>query len=105
LGLIESTTMTDDNDRSIRGFCGRKQIALSSYYKMRNAGHGPREQRIPDTSIVRITPEAEADWDRAMEQTPPSDWLTERARKAGKAGAESPRHISKQRRKSAGPVR
>jgi hypothetical protein len=54
--------MTDDNDRSIRGFCGRKQIALSSYYKMRAKGLGPRELRIPDTSIVRITPEAEADW-------------------------------------------
>jgi hypothetical protein len=95
--LIESTTMTDD-DRSIRGFCGRKQIALSTYYKMRKAGHGPRELRPPGTSIVRITAQAESDWDRQMEQTPISDGLAERARKAGKAGAASPKHISKTRR-------
>jgi hypothetical protein len=97
--LIESTTMTDD-DRSIRGFCHRKNFAISTYFKLRAKGLGPRELRPPGTSIVRITPEAEADWDRQMEQTPIPNRLAERARKAGKAGAASPKHISKTRKRT-----
>jgi hypothetical protein len=90
--------MSNDADRSIPAFCRRKGISHSTYYKMRAKGHAPRELRIPGSSIVRITPEAEADWEREMEKTPISERLIKRATKAGMLAVESPRHPrSKQR--------
>jgi hypothetical protein len=91
--------MNNDADRSIPAFCRRKDISHSTYYKMRAAGHGPRELRIPGSSIIRITPEAERAWEELMQQTPPSETLVERATKAGRLAVASPRHPSKHRRK------
>jgi hypothetical protein len=88
----------DDRDDSIPAFCRRRRIGISTYYKMRKDGHGPRELRIPGSSIVRITPQAEADWIAKMEQTPRSEKLAARAAKAGKAAVASSRHPSRRKR-------
>jgi hypothetical protein len=49
-------------DRSISGFCRRQGIGRSTYYTLKNK---PRELR--EGKIVRITPEAERDWERQRE--------------------------------------
>ncbi|TGQ17881.1 transcriptional regulator [Mesorhizobium sp. M2E.F.Ca.ET.166.01.1.1] len=55
----------DHTDRSIPGFCRRQKISRSSYYNLKTAGLAPREYVIG--KLVRISPEAEADWVKARE--------------------------------------
>ena len=50
---------------NIREFCLAHRISESMYYKLRNAGLGPREARA--LSKVIITQEAAADWRRQRE--------------------------------------
>jgi hypothetical protein len=59
--------MTDDGSKTITEFCRKKKLSRAKYFKMRQKGRGPREAR--DGKWVRITPEAERDWDRAREQS------------------------------------
>jgi hypothetical protein len=89
-----------DIDRTIPAFCRRHNFGHSTYYRMRAAGHGPRELRIPGSSIIRITPEAEREWEERMQQTPVNNKLIRRATKAGRLAVESPRHPSNMRRRS-----
>ena len=53
---------------NIREFCLAHRISESMYYKLRNAGLGPREARA--LSKVIITQEAAADWRRQREAQP-----------------------------------
>jgi hypothetical protein len=91
---------------SINQFCQRHDISRAKYFGMRKAGIGPAEMRLgPGT--VRITREAELDWQRAR-QNPTGDELAEiergkavlaaRGSKAGAVAAQSPRHISHKQR-------
>jgi hypothetical protein len=50
----------------INGFCERHGISRSTYEKLRAEGLGPRESLIG--TRVYISPEAEADFDRAAEE-------------------------------------
>jgi hypothetical protein len=50
---------------SIREFCAAHRISESMYYKLREAGLGPREARA--LTKVIITQEAAADWRRQRE--------------------------------------
>jgi hypothetical protein len=52
--------------KTIEEFCRDNRISRSFYYKMRNAGIGPDEMRFG--TIVRITREAEASWQRRGEK-------------------------------------
>jgi hypothetical protein len=92
---------------SINQFCQRHDISRGKYFGMRRLGLGPVEMRLgPGT--VRITREAELDWQRAREH-PAGDELVEieqgkaalaaRGSTAGTAAAASPKHISHKRRK------
>ena len=52
---------------SIREFCAAHRISQSMYYKLRNAGLGPRELRA--LRKIVITEEAAADWRHEREAT------------------------------------
>ena len=82
----------------ISEFCHRNGISRVAYHRLRSEGRGPVEMRI-GLNLIRITVEAERDWQRAM-QAPREDLETraaERAVKAGSAAIKSPKHISKKR--------
>jgi hypothetical protein len=69
---------------------------------MKRLGVGPREERVPGTTIIRITPEARRAWHAQlaeMRQSREAE-LEERRRsahatQAGKIAAASPLHVSK----------
>jgi hypothetical protein len=50
---------------TIDEFCARNRISRGMYYKLRGKGKAPREMNIGARRA--ISPEAEADWRRAME--------------------------------------
>jgi hypothetical protein len=62
-------TPGNPNDRSVFGFSlrhgGRKgPMSKSQYYSLRKAGLGPQEQHVGGS--IKITQEAEAEWDQRM---------------------------------------
>jgi hypothetical protein len=78
------------NDRSVYGFRvrhgGRKgPMSKTQYYALRKAGLGPREQHVGGS--IKITPEAEAEWDRA--RMAPQDTVARLAAREAKAAAKS----------------
>jgi hypothetical protein len=86
----------------IQEFCWRNAISLGTYHKLKNAGLGPKEMR--HDSVVRISAEAELEWQRMLSSNPQGKArakLKARASKAGKLAAASPRHVSNRRRKAA----
>ena len=95
---------------TIGDFCKAENISLPTYHKMRRMGNGPKETRVPFTTVVRITPEARAEWHErmnAMNQSPTKeakkfrDAIAARAKKAGKAAVASPKHPSRKKTKVA----
>lgn len=79
-------------------FCFRNSISRPTYHRLRAEGRGPVEMR-PGLNVIRITAEAERDWQRLM-QEPREDLETravERAVKASEAAVRSEKHISKTR--------
>ena len=75
-----------------------KHISRPTYHRLRSQGRGPVEMRI-GLNMIRITAEAERDWQRRM-QEPNADFERqgyERAVKAGDAAVKSDKHISKKR--------
>jgi hypothetical protein len=103
---MDTTKPTERVAFSINEICKRNRISRGKYFSLRRAGLGPAEMRLPPNTI-RITLEAERDWQRACEQ-PTGDQLAAveqsraelaaRGSRAGKAAAESVRHVSKQKR-------
>ena len=90
--------------KTIAEFCHAKHLSKTSYYELKRRGLNPDELRIPNSKIVRITPEAEAAWDQRMTELSKSEAAElEVARRrgltviAGKRAAESPRHVSKKK--------
>ena len=51
---------------TIKEFCELEQLSASTYFKMRRAGHGPAELRIPNSEVVRIAPVAILAWRERM---------------------------------------
>jgi hypothetical protein len=77
-------------------FCFRNRISRPTYHRLRAQGRGPVEMRL-GLNAIRITAEAERDWQRLMQQ-PDQNLETralERAVKAGDAAARSTAHVSK----------
>lgn len=90
--------------KSIADFCASNQISTTVYYNMRARGIGPAEMRIGN--IVRISSQAEADWQiarayptgqEAEEVARRAEVLRARSLHAVKRSIVSPNHISKQR--------
>jgi hypothetical protein len=91
-----------------RIFCGAPWIDTQwpTYHRLRAQRRGPVEMRR-GLNAIRITAEAERDWQRRV-QEPSEDFKTrpvERAVKAGDAAAKSSKHVSKQRRAARCPPR
>jgi hypothetical protein len=85
---------------TIPEFCFRNSISRQKYNSMKNENRGPAEMRL-GMNIIRITAEAERDWQLLMQEPQPDIEIkaSERAVKAGTAAAKSDRHISKRRRR------
>jgi hypothetical protein len=60
------TPHASGQSKTIEEFCRDHRISRSFFYKMRNAGVGPTEMRFG--TIVRITRQAEADWQQRGER-------------------------------------
>ena len=91
---------------TIADFCAAFRMGRNSYYAMKRAGLGPRE--IRHGSLIRISVEAAAEWERAR-SNPVGDEakrvaldsarLLERNLRAVAKAVASPKHVS--RRESA----
>jgi hypothetical protein len=81
-------------------FCFRNSISRSGYQRLRAEGRGPVEMRL-GLNLIRISAQAEADWQRQMQKPQPDLEVRamERAAKAGEAAVKSDRHVSKQSQK------
>jgi hypothetical protein len=80
-------------------FCFRNNISRPTYHRLRAEGRGPVEMRL-GLNAIRITADAERDWQRLMQQPRPDleARTAERAVMAGGVAAQSPRHVSKRGR-------
>ena len=84
---------------TIPEFCFRNNISRPTYHRLRAEGRGPVEMRV-GLNLIRITAQAERDWQRQL-QRPSADLerrATARAVKAGDAAVKSDKHISAKRR-------
>ena len=61
--MVSPETNTERVAFSIQEFCFRNAISPSTYFKLKRAGLGPNEMRVGN--LVRITFEAELEWQRA----------------------------------------
>ena len=52
---------------TIPEFCFRNTISRPTYHRLRAEGRGPVEMRI-GLNVIRITAEAERDWQRRMQE-------------------------------------
>jgi hypothetical protein len=105
--MAKSVPVAADRSLTIPEFCALEQISESSYYKLKAAGLGPQEYRFH--SIVRITPQARLDWQRARENPVGVEAkevqrtaakLKARGQAAIKRSIQSPKRLNKQRRKA-----
>ena len=69
---------------TIPEFCFRNNISRPTYHRLRAEGRGPVEMRI-GLNAIRISAEAERDWQRRM-QEPQRDFKTRAVERAVKAG-------------------
>jgi hypothetical protein len=85
---------------SIQEFCFRNNISPPTYHKLKRAGRAPKEMRL-GPALVRITLDAEAQWQRARTNAPNEPEIARavaRSRKAGQLAVQSPLHVSKRGR-------
>lgn len=97
---ITNLAALDERSLSIDEFCAAENISRSTFFKMKNAGNGPKEMRLPGSSIVRISPAARREWHRRLEKLALKSAAVARdvekrvtkAKRAGTKGASSPAH-------------
>jgi hypothetical protein len=96
----ETSPSPDQVAFSVPQFCARNFISRPTFERLRRLGLGPKEMR-PTLNIIRITLDAEKEWQQLMQQprTDLKQQATERAVKAGAAAARSLKHISKRGRR------
>lgn len=101
---FNDTTNRGEPSLSVRDFCVLHKIARATYYKMKRAGHGPDELRVPGTYVIRILPESERAWRERMTELSKSDAVAlakhrrqQQAVAAANASAESDKHVSRRR--------
>ncbi len=98
----EEVTERPDRSMSVAEFCAAESISLTTYYKLKNAGRGPVEERFKGMALVRISAKAREEWHRANEawsKTKAAKLEDQRrtllAKVAGELAALSPKHVSK----------
>jgi hypothetical protein len=87
---------------SIPEFCFRNHISRPTYHRLRSEGRGPVEMRI-GLNNIRISAEAERDWQRRMQEPRPDLEIkaSARAGNAGEAAVKSNKHVSRRNRQRA----
>jgi hypothetical protein len=97
--ITENLTSRDETPEE---WWTRRRYSKSTYYKLKRLGLAPAELRVPGTSIVRITRQADREWERLMaerarEQSAELERQrrVEACRRAGRAAAQSIYHVSK----------
>lgn len=90
---------TDDPIFTLAEFCERNRLSRTTLFKLRRAGRGPT---IMPYAGGRISAAAETAWRKEMADAAGSERAqieaarrTEHARRAGRAAAASPAHVSK----------
>jgi hypothetical protein len=91
--------------KSVPEWCAFRGYSEATFYKLKRAGLAPAVLTIPGFNIPRITARADQEWQErmaALAQEKAAQLERERradhARRAGKAAAQSPDHVSKRRR-------
>jgi hypothetical protein len=94
------------NDSTRAEWRRARKISTASHYKLKKLGLAPDEIVVPGTNIVRISAEADAAWERRMARLAESEdarLAADRRRAiastAGKIAAQSPKHVSKRRKR------
>lgn len=91
---------------SIAEFCARNKISETLYHKLKSQGRGPRTMELG--RAIRITAQAERDWQNARENPQGAEaklvasQAAKRRRECKRLGAlsaGSPRHFSKTRKR------
>ena len=102
--------MDIDPKRSLsqNGFCYVENISKAKYYELKKRGLAPDETNID--GLIRITPKAREAWHARMAELAKSEAArleAERRRElaviAGRAAAQSPLHVSKQKQQKPPP--
>jgi hypothetical protein len=87
---------------TIHQFCARNTISLATFHKLARQGRGPRVMNLG--RAVRISSQAEADWQRERENPDEAEARlikqerearVAQTRAAGAAASASPAHVSK----------
>ena len=95
-------TFFDGNMRMTESAAICQYISRPTYHRLRAEGRGPVEMRV-GLNLIRITAQAERDWQQQLQR--PSADLERRARaravKAGGAAVKSDKHISIRKRRVA----
>jgi predicted DNA-binding transcriptional regulator AlpA len=66
---IPQIPISEKSARTIAEFCARNSISRAMFYKLKNAGKGPRLVRVGTKSL--ISDQAEKDWHREREADSP----------------------------------
>jgi hypothetical protein len=97
MAVVEADAVNGGPVLTIREFLERNRISKTTFHKLRIRGLGPRQM-----ICGRITPQAEADWRLRMEEEAASAEAqlaaarrVELAKRAARAAAASPAHVSK----------
>ena len=100
----------EGRDMTLPEWCAKRNISLPTFYKMDRMGLAPETYEVPVVRGKRITPAADARWEKkmyALGKTKAAKREAERRRKpgahAGKIAAQSPLHVSKRGFKKAPP--
>jgi hypothetical protein len=98
--------------KTVAEFCRAESLSKTSYYQLQRRGLGPDELRPPGTKIIRVTAAAHAAWRERMAELSRSkaaelevERRREQATIAGRAAAQSPRHVSRHRKVADRPHR
>src|SRR6516165_6503808 len=99
LGTTRSDSALERAAYTIPEFCFRNNISRPTYHRLRAEGRGPVEMRL-GLNLIRITGDAERDWQRHMQQFDREfeTRAAERAVKAADAAVKSAKHVSNRSR-------
>jgi hypothetical protein len=105
---IASPSGNEEPSYTLGEFCEIERMSRSTYHKIKRAGRGPSETRVPGMTLIRITAAARREWHAKIEAwghdqeaALEAQRRSEAASRAGKLAAASPLHVSKQKRAAA----
>ncbi len=98
------TSFDDPRNRTLAEFLDIERISKTTYVDLRRRGYGPRELRVPNSKVIRITQQAHVEWRQRMAELANTEAAQleaarrrQQAVEAGKRAAQSPTHVSRRR--------